>query len=169
MVRRYRGRPRISNRDKYSVEHTVCVTPSSNDWTNVAATETTQASDQFHYTVVPPTTTEGMRKVKHITLSFSANGEAGPPLLYALVFVPQGYIPNYIHYPLLGDPGSLYEPNQFVMSCGVLDFSGGPLRIRCPLSRNLNSGDSIHLVLADPDQGTSVSYTINATYAITLQ
>ena len=45
---------------------------------------------------------------------------------------------------------TLYEPNQFVMSSGVLDFSGGPLRIRSKLSRNLNSGDRIALALATP-------------------
>ena len=36
------------------------------------------------------------------------------------------------------------------MSSGVLDFSGGPLRIRSKLSRNLNSGDRIALALATP-------------------
>ena len=50
-----------------------------------------------------------------------------------------------IQWPTYGSQLSIYEPNQFVLSRGVLDFTGGPLRIRTPLSRNLNSGDRIQL------------------------
>ena len=40
-------------------------------------------------------------------------------------------------------PGSMYEPNQFVMNCGVIDPTAGPIRIYSPISRNLNDGDKI--------------------------
>ena len=39
----------------------------------------------------------------------------------------------------------MYEPNQFVMNCGVIDPTAGPIRIYSPISRNLNDGDKISL------------------------
>ena len=164
--RYYRRTPRPNNRDKYSVENTVVLTPSSESWTSVAATSDTIATRQFSIPIVPATDVQGMRKVKHLTLSFSSASDTR--LCYVLVFVPQGYDPNPIRIPNLGYATSLYEPNQYVMSSGTLDFSGGPLRIRTPLSRNLNSGDSIHLILAQWDSG-SVAVSANVKYAITLQ
>ena len=169
MVRRYyRRTPRSNNRDKYSVENTVCTTPVSTEWTDVPATDLTLASKQFPIAIVAPSDTQGMRKVKHLTLSFSSPTDV--PIYYALVYVPGGYEPSYINYPALGNAISLYEPNQFVMASGVLDFTGGPLRIRTPLARNLNSGDSIYLILAAQATGSTIySIYINCQYAITLQ
>lgn len=165
-----RIRYRTKNKDKYSVEQTVLQTPALSQWETVEGDASRANSHQYAATMVPPTDLEGMRKVKHLTLSFS-NGTASEdnvPLLYALVFVPSGYAANKISVPAGGHATNLYDPNQFVMSCGVLDFSGGPCRIRTPLSRNLNSGDSIWLVLAGiPDSADS--YMVNCRYAITLQ
>ena len=166
MVRRYRRRI-IANRDKYSVENTVCTTPPIANWTLQEATETTQINRQFEIAVVPPSDEQGMRKVKHLTLSFSAGVDYR--FFYALVYVPAGYEPNFLTLPAPGLANPLYEPNQFVMSSGVLDFTGGPLRIRTPLSRNLNSGDSIHLVIASNTTGANDSVSMNVQYAITLQ
>ena len=166
MPRRY-FRRRIANKDKYSVENTVIITPPADEWDEIEATATTQTSHQFNRAVIPSTDIQGMRKVKHMTLTFSSSVDLR--VLYALVYVPEGYNPNLINLPLNGQPGSLYEPNQYVMSAGVLDFSGGPLRIRTPLSRNLNSGDSIYLVLAQTQQDASAPLTVNVQYAITLQ
>ena len=168
MVRTYyRRTPRSNNRDKYSVENTVVLTPSSNSWTVVPAVSgVTQSSKQFSIPIVPAADVQGMRKVKHLTLSFSSASDVR--LCYVLVYVPEGYDPNPIRVPNLGYATSLYEPNQYVMSSGTLDFSGGPLRIRTPLSRNLNSGDSIHLILAQWDEG-NVAVSTNVKYAITLQ
>ena len=145
MPRRYYRR-RSGNRDKYSIESTILYTPLGSEWPEVAATETTQKSRQFSALVVPSIDAQGMRKVKHLTMTFSA--EQDTRVLYALVFVPSGYEVNPVRNPILGQSGSLYEPNQFVMSSGVLDFSGGPLRISTPLSRNLNSGDAIYIVFS---------------------
>ena len=164
MVRRYyRRTPRSNNRDKYSVENTVVLTPSSSNWTTVPATADTLASRQFFIPIVPSTNVQGMRKVKHLTISFSSASDTR--LCYVLVYVPEGYDPNPIRIPQLGYATSLYEPNQYVMSSGTLDFSGGPLRIRTPLSRNLNSGDSIHLILAQWDEGT-VAVSANVKYLL---
>ena len=67
-----------------------------------------------------------------------------------------------------GNPGaSFYEPNQFVMAAGCNDPEAGPIRVRSPISRNLNSGDSIWLVVGTNQPQTSVRGLVN--YAITLQ
>ena len=139
--------------DKYSVEH------------KCAQMDMVAAPGQSYVQIVPDTGVEGMRKVKHITISAAANVVNVGALYWALVYVPQGYAPNNLN---LTGGASMYEPNQNVMACGVFDFEGGPLRIRCPLSRNLNSGDKVYLVAA----GTvSATYTLFCTisYAITLQ
>ena len=41
----------------------------------------------------------------------------------------------------------MYEPNQFVMNCGVVDGTAGPIRFSSPIGRNLNDGDTIYLVV----------------------
>ena len=166
MVRRYR---RSAPRDKYSVENTCCITPPISDWSRIEGDESTQASNQFKTVIVASNGIEGMRKVKHLTLSFSLPSDN--KLFFALVYVPSGYEANTLNIPTLGSAVSLYDPNQYVMASGVLDFSGGPCRIRTPLSRNLNSGDSIQLVVASPVLETPNDNTlsINCQYAITLQ
>ena len=149
MPRRFfRRRPR--NQDKYSVEQTIINTPNSNTWPLYAASGDLAATRQASYSILPPTDLQGMRKVKHFTLTFTATQDV-QPYYYALVFVPAGYEPQRINLPDTGIAINGYDANQFVISQGVLDFSGGPLRIRSPLSRNLNSGDSIYLLLATYD------------------
>lgn len=168
MVRRYKRIYR--NKDKYSVEQYTCRTPTTDQWGTV--TTSGQQSYQYAVSVVPDVDLQGMRKVKHFQLTFT-NGTAGTsnaePIYYALVYVPAGYSVNALQLAAPGIPFSAYEPNQYVISQGWLDFDGGPLRINSPLSRNLNSGDSISLVLGSYSQGNSVRYNISVRYAITLQ
>ena len=164
MSRRYYRRTPRSNRDKYSVEQTFIKTGQSQTWTQVPAVEgSTVNTYQYSISVIPPTETQGMRKVKHFTLTFAPAND----MAYALVYVPEGYDPNVINYPVDGMAISMYEPNQFVISQGILDSQSGQLRIRSPLSRNLNSGDSIYLILATPAQNNNTTCTVK--YAITLQ
>ena len=163
--RRYHRRS--YNKDKYSIEQTNITTPNITTWTQIDPTsEFEQSSYQFTIQVIPPVNAEGMRKVKHLTASFSTSADT--LLYYAVVFVPQGYDPQIIHIAGPGYAVNSYVANQFVMSTGVLDFTGGPCRIRSPLSRNLNSGDSIYLLLATV---TPAPVPVNAQvqYAITLQ
>ena len=175
MPRRY-FRRRSANRDKYSIEQTNIVTSATNAWppVEVPVEDTTrQNSKQFAIPIVNPLDTQGMRKVKHLTVSI-ANAGAGAEstsLFYAIVFVPQGYEPQPISYPAAGYAVNNYEANQFVMSSGVLDFSAGPCRIRSPLSRNLNSGDRIYLILAVSSAASSdkTAFSAQVQYAITLQ
>ena len=126
------------------------------------------AGQQAWVQVVPDTAIQGMRKVKHLTVSLASNesSDGGLPWTYwCLVYVPQGTAPNVM--TLTGGTG-MYEPNQFVMNCGVADFTAGPVRIRSPVSRNLNSGDKIVLLMSNPltDAVRHVEYVVR--YAITL-
>ena len=66
--------------------------------------------------------------------------------------MPQGYQANAL-FPYYSEShlqGSLYEPNQFVMACGFNDPSAGPIRITSRVNRNLQSGDSVALVIGCP-------------------
>ena len=162
---------RSSNRDKYSIEQTNFITPGTAEWNTVQASgQTQQASKQFAISIVPPVDEQGMRKIKHLTISM-ANPEAANeacPLYYAIVFVPQGYQPQSLAIPAYGYAVNNYQANQFIMSSGVIDFSGGPCRIRSRLSRNLNSGDSIYLILA-AILPSDAQFLGQVSYAITLQ
>ena len=137
------------SRDKYSVEQT-------------AGTVATDTNGDGGVTVVTPSTVQGMRKVKHLTVSMAQN-TSGVGVFWALVYVPQGTTAN----KLAIDTTTMYEPNQFVMSCGIFDVDAGPMRISCPISRNLNSGDYIALVIHATSPSTSYNYVVR--YAITLQ
>ena len=169
MPRRYYKRPRV-NKDKYSVEQTIIRTTTTDTWSPIETAE--QISYQVQYPVVPAIETQGMRKVKHFQLTFT-NGAAAnttaEPIYYALVYAPGGYSPNNLQLGPPGFPFAAYEPNQYVLSQGWLDFDGGPLRINTPLSRNLNSGDAIALVIGCFSQSTAIRYNISVRYAITLQ
>ena len=151
----YKRKYKSGARDKYSVEQQ-------------AGFFDVPASSQSWSVVVPDTSTQGMRKVKHLTVSLAnqeGTTEHSGVSFWALVYVPQGTAPNTL--TLSGTTG-MYEPNQFVMNCGVCDFSAGPVRFTSPLSRNLNSGDRIVLIMSN--QTTAVQrfwYTVR--YAITLQ
>ena len=143
---------RRGNRDKYSVEQT-------------AGTVTTNTAGNGGVVVVPPATIQGMRKVKHLTITLGSGQSGAASVFYwALVYVPQGTAANTINV----DDNSMYEPNQYVMNCGVCDLDAGPQRIGTPLSRNLNSGDNISLIIYN-SSGTAVSFRYVVRYAITLQ
>ena len=81
--RRAYKRPRYGKRDKYSIQQKASVA-------SVAANQTSVVD------IVPATTTEGMRKVKHLTCNLTqvtatgSSGGAESNLFWALVYVPQG-------------------------------------------------------------------------------
>ena len=177
MRRRYYGRRKSYNRDKYSIEHTNIVVPAFggqglNGWTAYEATDTDLASYQYNINVVPPTDIQGMRKIKHLTISFTVVGETiTPGIEYALVYVPEGYEPQKLRIPNFANSingVSAYSANQYIMSMGILDFNAGPQRISSHLSRNLNSGDRIMLLFSTvSDAGSTLLAEV--TYAVTLQ
>lgn len=96
--------------------------------------------------VVEPIAIQGMRKVKHLMVNLASyvtgSADGANTLYWALVYVPQGTTIGALNLN-----NSMYEPNQYVMNCGIIDASAGPLRFTSPLARNLNSGDAIYLVL----------------------
>ena len=164
MVRRYARRQiwRSSNRDKYSVETTAGYINTTNAVTNDLYQSAT--------VIVPPSTIQGMRKVKHITVSLTDTTTSGI-IFWAIVYVPQGTQPNAL-FSVTGAiniNGSIYEPNQFVMNCGVVDPQAGPIRFSSPLSRNLNSGDAIYLIVGRTSASGSPEVYFVSRYAITLQ
>ena len=91
-----------------------------------------------------------------------------PGVIWAIVYVPQGTQPNRMLSQTNTSNMILYEPNQFVLGAGVIpdggfDYvnesvageeatfdarpnAGNVTRLRCPLSKKLNPGDSIYLV-----------------------
>ena len=120
------------------------------------ATYTTQV-------IVPPTTTEGKRKVAHLTISGTWGGSAAG-VIWALMYIPQGMVVPGFN---LTSGGSILEPNQYVMSTGTFDADAGPVRISSRVSRILHSGDSIVLIVAPLATGSAPG-TINGVvrYAI---
>lgn len=142
-------------RDKYSVEHTAI-----NAQTGAVLTNSLY---QHAVNVVPASPTQGMRKVKHTTINLCVPDDE-TNLWWCLVYVPEGYSVNSMN----NNPGaSFYEPNNFVMACGVSDPNAGPIRIRSHVSRNLNSGDSIWLVFGTAQANKYIAGVVE--YAITLQ
>ena len=142
---------------KYSVEQS-------------AFTEGLTANTQTSTLLVPPTAVQGMRKVKHLTVSLAASGSVSAlqNIFWALVYCPEGVNPNSLTVSTIaGQSTPLYEPNQYVMSCGVFDFNAGPNRISCPVSRNLNSGDRIFLLMANPTANNQTLYGV-VRYAVSL-
>ena len=79
--RRPYKRPRYGKRDKYSIQQKASVA-------SIAANQTSVVD------IVPATTTEGMRKVKHLTCNLTqvvaGGSSAESNLFWALVYVPQG-------------------------------------------------------------------------------
>ena len=153
--------------DKYSVEQKCFTTTLST---------LSGSSRQAAIQIVPPSGTEGKRKVKHLTCSLNlindTTTDIGGAVYWALVYVPEGYNVNGLNIGTPSAvPSSMYEPSQFVMNCGISDPTAGPIRVSTPISRNLNQGDSIYLVCGCYVTTTSVTPSVQGVvrYAITLQ
>ena len=112
-----------------------------------------------------------MRKVKHLTVNLTqiATTNAESNLFWALVYVPPGDNGRGTQHRNIGNaPGSMFRPNQFVMNCGVVDPSAGPIRMSSPISRNLNDGDKITLLIRPTLDGAATTVSLVVRYAITL-
>ena len=116
--------------------------------------------------IVPATTLEGMRKVKHLSINLTSTGTV--QFWWVLAYVPQGTTPGGITIGSSTAGTAMYEPNQFVMNCGIINPDAGPIRISSPLGRNLNDGDSI-ILLVRPNSTADASIQGTCRYAITLQ
>ena len=107
------------NRDKYSVEQTGL-------YFTIPASDPVNGLYQAASLVVPTSATQGMRKVKHLTVSLTPTQTAD--IYWALVFVPEGYNPNALFPAGSVNGNPMYEPNQYVMNCGIVDPNAGPVR-----------------------------------------
>ena len=134
----------VAARSKYSIETNMSSQSTAGRQTFDDAPDTANFID-----VVPATTIQGMRKVKHMQVTLCLQHGAGAvavaggaPVLWAMVYVPAGQLDPI---PAPAKAQSIYEPNQFVICSGIADADAGPIRINTPLARNLNSGDRIVL------------------------
>ena len=120
----------------------------------------------FGTNIVPSSTAQGMRTVGNFTITLTAgttngSGDGTAPVFWALVYVPQGQTTGTL---VTTNGSSLYEPNQYVIACGVNDPSAGPIRIRTRMMRKLNSGDFVSLLMStsykDALYWGTVSYSV---------
>lgn len=117
-------------------------------------------------TLVPAISQQGVRKTKNYTLSLycSVIGENSleAPLQFVLVYVPEGTTASALNIGTNQATASLYEPNQNVILQGSI-LAGGSVvqRFSTRLARNLNSGDSVQLILQNPSgvQGNATLQT----------
>ena len=140
--RRAYKRPRYGKRDKYSIQQK-------------AATAVVSANQTSVVDIVPPSLTEGMRKVKHLTVNLTqiASGDAESNLFWALVYVPQGHRQAASTSQQAAAASAACTNHQFVMNCGVVDPTAGPIRMHSPISRNINDGDKISLLIRPTRRG----------------
>ena len=154
-------RPSMPSRSKYSIEQ--------KSFTASYGSTPVGGLYQTNVQLVDSVTMQGMRKVKHLTLSLTAvttnttDTDGCGPIYWAIVYVPQG-----TNVGALSLNNSLYEPNQYVMNCGVVDPSAGPIRFSSPVARNLNSGDAIYLVMGSTGTSGAPQLSGVVKYAITL-
>ena len=120
----------------------------------------------YDFYIVPGTDVEGMRKIKHLTVSVASETNNGA-FYWALVYVPQGTTPGNLTVNIITGTTGMYEPNQFVMNCGVVDPEAGPIRFTSPVSRNLNDGDAIYLLVKNTNVDGPITYNAVVRYAIT--
>jgi hypothetical protein len=105
-----------------------------------------------HVVVIQAVNATGVRKIKNPTLRLAMSAPTPPfPILWALVYVPEGFPASALklEYALGDIPPSIFEPNQNMIMSGVIPATGAaePITYRSRLARNLNSGDSIHLLV----------------------
>lgn len=111
MPRRFRLKP--YKVVKYSNETT-------NFAANLPATPTTPLSSVA--VMIAPLAAQGMRKAKNFTLQIFTTSNL--PIIFALVYVPQGTEPSKLTFGSPETPVSLYEPNQNVFMTGrVINYS----------------------------------------------
>lgn len=99
--------------------------------------------------IVPPSTTEGVRKVGKFTLSLETGGGV---LYWALVYIPEGATTT----ALFPSSTELFVPSSYVLSSGVASSNTGVTRISSRLWKNLNAGDQIFLLTANNTAGVSI-------------
>lgn len=124
-------------------------------------------------TMVAGAQIQGMRKCKNfeLKLSVGASSDIAPSnaaIAYALVYVPENTSPHQLNFGTDSSASNLYTPDQNVIMSGTCNLNGAVTINRTRLARNLNSGDSIALIIQSIDI-TAGSFKTIATlnYAMT--
>lgn len=165
----------------------------SNETFSNAITITSPAStgdlvNNYWIPVITPTTIAGMRKAKNFTINISiipniTEGGIVIPIIVSamLVYVPEGTSPSTPSINVLEEPQSypgtgqplqaVYKPDQNVIMSKIANItSSGNLTMRNRLARNINSGDSVGVVLSvfkNPTTAQQMSAIVSANYAVT--
>ena len=153
--RRYRGR---SKKQRYSIETTL---NTFDPWVNPGALSS--YPHQSIIQVVPPNSGVA-RKVAHLTIDFV--GDTITPatsFAWAVVYVPASTAPNYLAD--ITTLPSLYEPNQFLMASGIVNYDQGRARYTIPLKRILHTNDDIRCIVGSVNVNTGLRVMVR--YAIT--
>lgn len=113
----------------------------------------------------------GTRKAKNFTVNFLTDSTI--PILFALIYVPEGTQPNLITWgsDITGgavQANAMYNPNQNVILSGIsAGFNQGTVRLKTRLARNLNSGDYLLLAIRPMAEFTgTVLFVGSVNYAI---
>lgn len=161
MPRRYRRRSYSRSRPLKTVKY-------SNETTNITESLDIAEGDQAEAPLISSVDVQGVRKAKNFTLKMIYGGTT--PLVWVLIYVPEGQQIGKLSYGSASAPASLYEPNQNVIMSGYLIPTYQQAQVyRTRLARNLNSGDSIYIVIKSAAGGaiSKQFIGINLNYAIT--
>lgn len=122
----------------------------------------------YQSTIISAAATSGKRKCGKFTISLSLEGKKESLIYWALVHVAEDRA--YANWIDPGAADNAYKPASNVLSSGMNDTNAGPVRIYCPLFKNLNQNDKIILTLCvkpfdtgnDPDpENVEVGSVIN--------
>ena len=94
--RRAYKRPRYGKRDKYSVQQK-------------AFQFSADSGTSSTWLLVPATTLEGMRKVKHLMVNLTIDPDSVGPMWWAIVYVPQGTTVGSINVTTSASATGMYE------------------------------------------------------------
>jgi hypothetical protein len=113
--------------------------------------------------LVPGSAAQGVRKVKNLTVKFVTT-TLHVPLIFAVVYITEGVDPHNVTMSAgtPTQPVSLYEPAQNVIMYGQLVTQPqGPQQFHTRLARNLQSNDSIYLLLRPLVKDDEITWTAN--------
>lgn len=168
-MRRSRGYSRRFSRRIKTVKY-------SNETTTASGLIQQEAGDQTTALVlIADSNVQGVRKCKNFELSLCGaawgnTDNPNTPVVWALVYVPEGTEPTALRFGELNNPASLYEPSQNVIMSGIWPATQtSNYKVKTRLARNLNSGDSIYLLLrpgAPMEEGADKAVVVNLNYAI---
>lgn len=126
---------------------------------------------QLNMALIAPINSQGMRKVKNFTLTILTSSPV--PIIWALVYVPDGQNLGTLNVGVAPNSASLYEPNQNVILSGIVKNDSAQQTFRTRLARNLNSGDAVGIVFrqviayAAGTPANNYSFYVSLNYAIT--